>query len=1470
MFKKFFCILLLFPIFLNASIQIEFNFSENDLEFHKIVDPLDISEVEYDKVSLGIRSAVVCGMTPPGTPSIGGIGRSVVIPPNATIKDIRVVSSERVEIPGEYNIYPVQKNVAFSNPDPKFTEPKEEVYNSTELFPGRLVRLNGSSSLSGYRIGGFMVYPLQYIPSKGTLFLYTNIVIEIDYEVEKVRVQKMTEEQIRIYSKSVERMVVNSEDIIRFTPPLKTSFKKSNTLSNLPAGEVEYVIVAPASDTAEYDDLLYWKKKKGIKNPKSIALDWIYSNYSGANNTGKISMFVADAETTWGAMYFLMAGDPSDNVVPIKQMRADYLSNPPVTDRYYGETDYYLDGTETDNDAGARELEDVMVARASVANNTEIQAFIKKTLRHEKDPVFEDMNPNYDNPVMYVPVYELWSDWTGDIPADTIAAQTPNPWQDSVLYHDNAPPLAELNATEQSGIRYFHQIGHGSETYWGGTDRYNNSVDQTKSDVSNFTNYPNTPIGTQISCLTGKLDYSTEDCFCEAYMNNPDGGVVAIQGNSREGLGSRSGAWDDENESRSSGLCTDFYRYQWKWGSDRIIQEAWLHSKNYVTSNYISGHSDDMSVWSRNDLITFGDPELPLYTTASEIYALSGSHNSTVPTGSSDFSVNITANSSPVENARVCCWCKSEASMWVRSYTNASGDVTLSVSPTIDNDTMWVTATKPNYKPYESFAIVSGGGNSPPNTPSTPSGPSSGYVDSTYTFSTSATDPDGDNVAYRFAWGDGDTSAYTSYVSSGNSASNDHSYLSAGTYNVKSQAKDVNGATSTWSSAHTIEISEVNSPPNTPSTPSGPSSGYVDSTYTFSTSATDPDGDNVAYRFAWGDGDTSAYTSYVSSGNSASKDQIYLSTGTYEIRAQAKDINGATSGWSSAHTIDISDVQVNSPPTIPTLIRIFDDAIFNASLTEFACTLSFVSTDPNNDDIEYEIYWGNDPLLAIPSSKTTSIYGSGVAAVTTISTVAETLYFWKARARDPAGSGNWSSWSETRCFTMDQEVGNSPEYWYQISGSQFNKCDKNNVTVQGNSVVLGATKTKGTRTTILLENWESGSMPSGWHAVDYNSDGNKWTVGTTSRLGSYEPPSYGSYYAYYNDYDAGGTSPATQERIYYEPIYLNTEIDSLKIYYEYGFYERILESMGFYAFFHYPTGDTWASSAAFGWHEASGSSSELINLSDTLYNGHNPGTGSIERPDSVEFAWIYHDNGLRGWAGSIDSVHAFTITNDVTGQEGILTGPAVVYNDLKTESSDRTHWDGVKWTKSSADDSIGVQVEFKDGGIWSLVSDSDLPDNSTGFFDNTNTFCTVDLSMLNTSTYDTLRIKTIFRTTGSKASSYPALKMWGLGSTEGNITGISEDENPLNFALEIIGPNPFINKTEIRYQLPKKSNVLLKIYDITGREIITFVNEIKEPGYYYIQWNGFDKNGNKLPSGVYFIQMVSGDYSDSQKVLIVR
>jgi hypothetical protein len=87
----------------------------------------------------------------------------------------------------------------------------------------------------------------------------------------------------------------------------------------------------------------------------------------------------------------------------------------------------------------------------------------------------------------------------------------------------------------------------------------------------------------------------------------------------------------------------------------------------------------------------------------------------------------------------------------------------------------------------------------------------------------------------------------------------------------------------------------------------------------------------------------------------------------------------------------------------------------------------------------------------------------------------------------------------------------------------------------------------------------------------------------------------------------------------------------------------------------------------------------------------------------------------------------------------------------------------------------------------------------------------------------------------------------------------------LKYELSQNYPNPFNPITNIKYQIQKTGQVTLKIYDITGREIKTLVNEIKNPGSYIVTFNG-----TELASGVYFYRIQAGDFVQVKKMVLIK
>jgi len=83
-------------------------------------------------------------------------------------------------------------------------------------------------------------------------------------------------------------------------------------------------------------------------------------------------------------------------------------------------------------------------------------------------------------------------------------------------------------------------------------------------------------------------------------------------------------------------------------------------------------------------------------------------------------------------------------------------------------------------------------------------------------------------------------------------------------------------------------------------------------------------------------------------------------------------------------------------------------------------------------------------------------------------------------------------------------------------------------------------------------------------------------------------------------------------------------------------------------------------------------------------------------------------------------------------------------------------------------------------------------------------------------------------------------------------------------------PNPFNFETTIRYQLVENCNVVLSIYNLEGKEVIRLFTKNQQTGEHQIVWNGKDKNGKEVSSGIYFYILKSGNFTETKKMTLIR
>ncbi|MBI4722540.1 MAG: T9SS type A sorting domain-containing protein [Candidatus Stahlbacteria bacterium] len=623
---------------------------------------------------------------------------SVVIPSDAELTALKVISAKSEKLSGEYYISPAQKPHPISfKPGIDWVEPNYSIYNSASVFPENIISDPKVGILGSYRIVSFAVYPIQYIPLNREVIFYSEVKVEISYERGKYSLPKTTERKAEIFGNMVKDMVINPEQVEHY----------GASAAKLLRDTVEYLIITADSLANAFKPLADWKTKKGVP-AKICSLSYIYANYPGVDNAERIWNFLMDADTSWGTMWVLLGGqcdyENGEEVVPRRDV--SYI----VTDwfpHYYPDEDtipsdlYFSamgswdddgDGVwgETPQNGDTVELySELFVGRAPVITSSQVQTFINKILIYEKTPPLSYLRR------MFLPTAILWSTYEERPGQDSIANMTPTDWTDIKLYERNGNlSLPATRDTINNGVGFIHFVGHGNEygIY------YSSGAYLDSWTVDSLTNGDMRSISNAISCFTGAIDQVVGgDCFAEHLILAQGGGVATIM-NTRYGWG------NPPNLGPSEMVDTSFYHEVFL-NNCRHLGVVNAMSKNNYVSNVTWG-AYDILPWVLYELTLFGDPELPMWTATPDTFIVT--HDSIIPRGTAtNFMVNVlNSMGAPIENAYICCMGKIDSNIYQREYTDANGNVLFAINPNIEGDTIFVTVTKQNFLPYEGRVVV--------------------------------------------------------------------------------------------------------------------------------------------------------------------------------------------------------------------------------------------------------------------------------------------------------------------------------------------------------------------------------------------------------------------------------------------------------------------------------------------------------------------------------------------------------------------------------------------------------------------------------------------------------------------------------------------------------------------------------------------------------------------------------------------
>jgi subtilisin family serine protease len=181
------------------------------------------------------------------------------------------------------------------------------------------------------------------------------------------------------------------------------------------------------------------------------------------------------------------------------------------------------------------------------------------------------------------------------------------------------------------------------------------------------------------------------------------------------------------------------------------------------------------------------------------------------------------------------------------------------------------------------------------------------------------------------------------------------------------------------------------------------------------------------------------------------------------------------------------------------------------------------------------------------------------------------------------------------------------------------------------------------------------------------------------------------------------------------------------------------------------------------------------------------------------------------------------------------------------------------WRAMSINTTDTLYIEYNKGdGNWISAR------TMNGTFPNTWRKDSVDLQSSSSSTTFRFRLKAN-GSTGAQGILLDDIEVVGNTFLP---TGVKNDITsgiPRDFALEQNYPNPFNPSTAIRYQLPTRSQVILRVYDMLGREISLIDDGMKEAGTYTISFDA-----SHLASGLYLYRIIAGNNISTKKMILLK
>ncbi len=469
----------------------------------------------------------------PGSPELPAVVYNFALPQNQRIKGVRVINQEWVPIPGNFNIFPVQFPRIIGQPL-EFTEPNSTIYNTPDYYPESCIPSFNSGNLRGYSLGQIAIIPFRYNPVFRRLEILKRLKVGIitDYcsdgikPKRQTRLSKMTFEKLFLSVNPLEIKGSGPYDPIPFAIEENPEDLSPTELPSLLGPPVDLLIITTEGMIDKYGEVCRLKRLLGY-NTVIKTLTWIRQHYTGVDDAERIRNFVKDAVENWGVSFVLLGNDvPS---IPTRWIWLEYLMGYfpfcIATDLYYSDLD---DNWNYDGDDRFGEVSDsvdfypdVIVGRIPAQIPADITGYFGKLYSYLFDPQCPPSGePPYQRRALFVGS-KLHADYDAYYISLSLSAHLPQTIFKNYLYEK---PWLDFKEDIYNGYNLITFIAHGDVNLM-------RVCTFPRENVTNFgfDSLANGfyPLMVVITCYAGPFQ---EDCLGEHWVMNPAGGGIGFIG----------------------------------------------------------------------------------------------------------------------------------------------------------------------------------------------------------------------------------------------------------------------------------------------------------------------------------------------------------------------------------------------------------------------------------------------------------------------------------------------------------------------------------------------------------------------------------------------------------------------------------------------------------------------------------------------------------------------------------------------------------------------------------------------------------------------------------------------------------------------------------------------------------------------------------------------------------------------------